>query len=545
MRKEPVLIFTYRIKRFLSKYIFSRDYKKERHMEQYCIYLRKSRADIELEAKGEMETLSRHKKILLELGQTLKLPVTKIYEEIVSGETIESRPVVRRLLDEVGRGIWRGVLVMEIERLARGDTVDQGIVARMFKLGRAKIITPVKIYDPENEFDEEYFEFGLFMSRREYKTINRRIQRGRLISVKEGKFIGSTPPFGYDKVRIQGDKGYTLAPNEQSSVVRTVFELYASGVPISQIACRLDAFGIKPPKAETWSKSTLNDMLANPVYTGRLRWAYRRETKFLENGEIKTRRQQNGEPVLVKGLHRAIVSDELFEKVQKMRARNTHSKTKKSLSLQNPLAGIVYCKICGRMMTRLGPGTARAHPRLICPNRACGNISAPLSAVEEKLITALSLWLEGYRLDFSACAPVSACSPVLEKALNNALRELDTLKAQMSNAHDLLEQGVYSAELFAARSDSLSVRIEKAKEKIETISEQIAKQPLRYDKTKLPKKAGALCRYQNLKSAKDKNDILRLFVSRVEYRKSGQNTKGGGLNPNFELFVYPKLAQAK
>ena len=129
-------------------------------MEQYCIYLRKSRADIELEAKGEMETLSRHKKILLELGQTLKLPVTKIYEEIVSGETIESRPVVRRLLDEVGRGIWRGVLVMEIERLARGDTVDQGIVARMFKLGRAKIITPVKIYDPENEFDEEYLNSG-------------------------------------------------------------------------------------------------------------------------------------------------------------------------------------------------------------------------------------------------------------------------------------------------------------------------------------------------------------------------------------------------
>ena len=99
----------------------------------------------------------------------------------------------------------------------------------------------------------------------------------------------------------------------------------------------------------------------------------------------------------------------------------------------------------------------------------------------------------------------------------------------MSNAHDLLEQGVYSAELFAARSDSLSVRIEKEKEKIETISEQIAKQPLRYDKTKLPKKAGALCLYQNLKSAKDKNDILRLFVSRVEYRKSGQKPKAADL----------------
>ena len=42
------------------------------------------------------------------------------------------------------------------------------------------IITPIKIYDPNDEYDEEYFEFGLFMSRREYKTIKRRMQRGRV-----------------------------------------------------------------------------------------------------------------------------------------------------------------------------------------------------------------------------------------------------------------------------------------------------------------------------------------------------------------------------
>ena len=50
-------------------------------------------------------------------------------------------------------------------------------------------MTPSKTYDPENEFDEEYFEFGLFMSRREYKTINRRLQRGRAASIKEGTMM--------------------------------------------------------------------------------------------------------------------------------------------------------------------------------------------------------------------------------------------------------------------------------------------------------------------------------------------------------------------
>lgn len=59
---------------------------------------------------------------------------------------------------------------MEIERLARGDTIDQGIVAQTFKYSGTRIITPARDYDPSSEADEEYFEFGLFMSRREYQT---------------------------------------------------------------------------------------------------------------------------------------------------------------------------------------------------------------------------------------------------------------------------------------------------------------------------------------------------------------------------------------
>ena len=140
---------------------------------QYLIYLRKSRADQEAELRGEGETLARHEKALLELARRQHLPIADIYREVVSGETIASRPMMQQLLSEVEQGIWNGVLVMEVERLARGDTIDQGIVAQAFKLSDTKIITPIKTYDPNNEFDEEYFEFGLFMSRREYKTIKR------------------------------------------------------------------------------------------------------------------------------------------------------------------------------------------------------------------------------------------------------------------------------------------------------------------------------------------------------------------------------------
>ena len=143
-------------------------------MDEYCMYLRKSRADMEAERRGEGETLSRHRDMLTELAARLELNVVTVYKEIVSGESISARPQMQKMLEEVGKGSYSGVIVAEIERLARGDTIDQGVVARTFRQSSTKIITPAKIYDPCNEFDEEFFEFSLFMSRREYKTIRRR-----------------------------------------------------------------------------------------------------------------------------------------------------------------------------------------------------------------------------------------------------------------------------------------------------------------------------------------------------------------------------------
>ena len=134
----------------------------------YCIYLRKSRKDLEAEQHGEGETLARHERALLSLAKKNNLIISSIYREVVSGETIAARPVMQQLLHEVEQNLWDGVLVMEVERLARGDTIDQGVVQRAFQYSSTLIITPSKTYDPANEFDEEYFEFGLFMSRREW-----------------------------------------------------------------------------------------------------------------------------------------------------------------------------------------------------------------------------------------------------------------------------------------------------------------------------------------------------------------------------------------
>ena len=134
--------------------------------------------------------------MLEDLAKYHKIKIAKFYSEVVSGETIASRPQMLAMLDDIESLSPDGVLVVEIERLARGDTRDQGLVLETFKYSGTRIITPMKIYDPTDERDEEYAEFGLFMSRREYKTINRRLRDGKIASFNEGKWTGNKAPFG-------------------------------------------------------------------------------------------------------------------------------------------------------------------------------------------------------------------------------------------------------------------------------------------------------------------------------------------------------------
>ena len=198
--------------------------------QHYCMYLRKSRKDQEAEAHGAGETLANHEKELSALAARMNIKVDRIYREIVSGDTIAARPQMQQLLQDIENGLWDGVLVTEIERLGRGATIDQGIISQVFSLSGCKIITLNKTYDPNDEFDEEYFEYGLFQSRREYKAITRRQQRGTIQALTDGKWVYNKPPYGYRIVKLQQEKGYKLEIiPEQAEIIKLII--------VSNISC--------------------------------------------------------------------------------------------------------------------------------------------------------------------------------------------------------------------------------------------------------------------------------------------------------------------
>jgi site-specific DNA recombinase len=520
----------------------------------YCLYLRKSRADLEAEARGEGETLARHKKILLDLAKRQKLNITAIYPEVVSGDTIAARPVMQQLLSEVEQDLWEGVLVVEVERLARGDTIDQGIVAQTFKFSNTKIITPMKTYDPNNEFDEEYFEFGLFMSRREYKTITRRLQSGRLQSVKEGKYVGNRPPYGYVRKKLESQKGYSLEIYpEQAEIVKLIFDLYAhQRLGVSLIVRKLNDLHIPPAKGDVWVTSSIQTILRNPVYTGKVRWNFRPSKKKMVDGQIHKERPR-AKPenwTLAKGLHEAIIDQATFDLAQKYLAENPSHPCPKDMPVKNPLAGLIVCGVCGRKMVRRPYTKKSLQESLMCPSTACTNVGSYLSFVENRLIITLEKWLDAYKENWGS-SPTEEVSEnqnqheIKKKALKKFDEELLAIVKQMDSLHDLLEQGVYSTETFLERSRILNERQIAVQDGRKALLDDLHRDELKKESRELiiPMMEKALELYRATDDPEVKNKLLNEILEKAVYKKSTRGHRGHFQPDDFELDIYPRLPQ--
>ena len=535
----------------------------------YCLYLRKSRADVEAERAGEGETLARHEHALLELARRQHLDVTEIYREIVSGETISARPVMQRLLAEVEDGQWTGVLVMEVERLARGDSIDQGTVSRAFSISHTKIITPMKVYDPDNEFDQEYFEFGLFMSRREYQTIRRRLNRGREASVKEGKYATSISPYGYDRKKLAHEKGWILVPNPtEAPAVRLIFQWYAHGAPMddgtterigpSKIAARLDAQGFPTRTGKPWSQHTIRDMLTNPVYIGKLQWGRRKGTQHISYHTVKRSRPVAESYTVADGLHEPLIDQTLFDEVQTLIANNPPRKVSTIGKVANPLSGLVVCSVCGRHMIRR-PFNEKFKEKfpadeLLCPARGCPTVGADLPDVEASVLQTLRDFVENATAQPSGQPAISSSDATasgvvsddqstiasLEETIKRLRGEIDKLARQRDSIHDLLEQGVYDVDTFLSRGRAINDKMTATKEELSTTERQLSEVKKRITETAdlIPQITHALELYPYLHTAREKNDLLKTVITKIVYEKSHKNpigTRHGGFTINVFL----------
>ncbi len=510
----------------------------------YIMYLRKSRKDIEAEQHGEGDTLTRHYNMLNDLARRMHINVTIILEEIVSGDTIAARPKMQQLLKLIETCSFDGVLVVEVERLSRGDTADQGVVAKTLKYSGTKIITPYKIYDPNNEYDEEYFEFGLFMSRREYSTIKRRLVRGSHASRSEGKYIGSTAPYGYKIVKLKKQKGYTLeiVPDE-AEVVRIIFNLASVGdengnrLGRTKIADYLNDHGYRK-SGKLWTAAMITTIMINEVYKGYIVDGKRKEVKQVIDGKIVRSRPRNNDCAKFKGLHEAIISEEQFDLVQENARRRGNYSLNRNHTLQNPFAGLVFCSECGHQMFRK-PDT-KVPPSLRCPTRGCPTVATYMEIFEKRVLEALRIWISDYQISPEEISSNNKEKSVYEANIEVLKKEIAELEKQHENTYTLLERGIYTEDMFFKRNASVKKELEIARAQLDDLESKLEKldEMILRKHSLVPKMQNIIDCYYSIESAAGKNALLKEVIDHIEYTKGPEQR---GRIDNFSIKIFPKL----
>lgn len=483
---------------------------------EYAIYLRKSRADLEAEATGAGDTLARHEQILMSLAKSRALPIGAIYREIVSGERIANRPVMQQLLTEVEEGHWKGVLVTETSRLARGDTIDQGIVAQAFKFSGTLIVTPSKTYDPTQEADEEWMEFGLFMSRQEYRMIRRRMNAGMQAAKREGRYISNVPPYGYERYKLEG-RGWSLRPIEpQAKVVRMIFDLYLSGLGYCEIEKRLNALHIPAPKSDKWSARTIPGILRNAHYIGCIPAAFRPGKKVVKDGQIKITRPRVKSCELYKGLHEPIISREVWDQVQARLGKNAAVRTPGNRQQSNPLAGLIVCDCCGKRMQRR-PQPEGIQTQIICTTRGCPTVAHSDVELEQLVLASLRTYLAKLEAGKPEVLDLSA----ERKALADIEKQIASLDSRMRRTYELVEDGTYTREIFLARQAEISKEREKLTAERAEIEQQISGRESEYaaQSSLAPKIHSVLDVYTTDLTPKERNRLLKQVIDHIDYHK--------------------------
>lgn len=501
------------------------------NLKKYAIYLRKSRADAEAEKLGEGETLARHKKILTELAARKGLFIGEIYQEIISGaERIEDRPEIKRLIEDCYAGKWAGILVVEVSRLSRGNQGDAQMILDCLKYSNRNngvlVITPTKTYDiAHNHDDEEYMEFELFMSRREYKMIKRRMDRGREQAVVEGNYMGSYRPYGYDILKTKTAR--TLIPNEdEAPIVKYIFEWSVKeNLSARKIAERLDAMGVPTYSGDPeWSGATVKTILTNPTYMGKVKWNDRMQVKTMVNGELVASRPRSNHTehyMEYEGKHKkyALVDEETFKAAS---SKFYSDRTKANLKLQNPLAGFFRCKNCNHTMVHQAyKNKPNLAPRYVHRQSAKCKVKSVIAAdVMNALIHSLKLYVEDFE------NKVDNLPDVDENSISGQIQALQSeqkkIERKLAKLFDAWEDEKISDNEFVQRKAVNTERIEAIKRRMDELEDSIPEKEEYQEKILMLSDALDALLDKEL-DAEVKNEYLKRIIDKVEYSRENDD----------------------
>lgn len=489
---------------------YSNEYKN-----RTAVYLRKSRNDSPDETTEE--TLSRHLNQLTEFAVKNNITIIRIYKEVVSGDGLFTRPKMIELLNDIEQGLYTAVLCVDIDRLGRSSTKDSGIIIETLQDNNCRIITLDKTYDLKDDTDEMTVELKTFFARQELRSIRKRLQRGEIETIKSGGHTGE-PPYGYRRLWL--DKTPTLEPTEEAANVRMIYNWYINdGYGSQSISQKLNAMGIAAPDGGKFSRSSVQMILSNPIYCGRIVWNRKRRIKK-RNPTDKFREVPNPPEMWidVQGLHEAIVTEEEWNEAQRIRSEHSHPPAFTGV-IKNPYSGLVYCANCGAAIQRQY-SNKKCGERLLCPTPNCTS-SIKMDLFDERIESIIKETLANLKLREKEQTPNEKVDNT-QNQIKAVQRRLQALSQQRNRLHDFLEQGIYDVNTFMERQNILTKKREDAEQELNQLNKTLSENSSKTDYIKaIPIMENILNTWNDLEPA-EKNKVLKQIITKIIYKRENR-----------------------
>ena len=480
-------------------------------------YLRRSRQDEERERRTGEDTLSEQKLLMDRVLADYGVPYEQRFE-IGSGDKIDSRPVFRKILDELHMGKWNAIAVKEISRLGRGSYEDMGRIYDLLQQFRIFVITPYKIYDPKNPSDLRQIRFELFLSREEFETTRERLMGARYNYSMQGKWMAGTVPFGYkfnettQKLEIDDD---------QAEVVRLIFHLYANEkMGYHSIATHLRKLGIRTATGKTnWQPEVIHRMLKKPVYIGQVN--FRMTEK--RNGKVKMRPKE--EWIIVENAHEPIIDEETWWACQN-RLNDTKGKQPVNTDFSPcELASLVSCHKCGKKMVRQysvqryekknGESSTYEKEFLRC---TCG-VYVKYRDVEKRLLEILEQFaLDQNKLKDGIAATLQGIPSYnlihSAKLIEQIEQQQEAVQRKLDRAYDLVIEGTFSVQEFEDRRAKYQAEMEELEKRKTYLSMHEVQEEKRpeIDISKVQENISSIINAYHRLNSKTRKNILLLNV---------------------------------
>lgn len=332
-------------------------------MDKVAIYCRLSDEDKDkIDSNDDSESIQNQKNLLMKYSIEKGWDIYKIYSDDDYSGLDRDRPEFNMMIQDAESKKFDIVLCKHQSRFTRDMELVEGLLHSKFIDWGIRFVTVVDGVDTSDKHNKKSRQINGLVNEWYCEDISESIKAVFKNKRESGKFIGSFATYGY--MKDPNDRNKLIIDEEAAKTVKQIYDWYLEGYGTQHIAYKLNENQIPNPTIYKqnkglkytnpsatdnyglWNKTTIKRILKNEVYIGNM------VQHKLEKVNYKSKKVVNlkqDEWIIVKNTHKPVISEEIYNKVQRRLSSNIRST---GLGMAYIFAGKVRCLDCGSTLNK-------------------------------------------------------------------------------------------------------------------------------------------------------------------------------------------------